>query len=237
RAGRSPFTADRNHLHHRLLTLGFAHREAVLLIYILQVGLVLLAYVLRFELDSQILLAFLVFAALVLGSLRWATRSHWRVAHVQYLDRFRTQLNSFQPATPAPALSVGGMTTCLTVYAATVLGSSDHVGMDLGLLWFALLMVFLFLCSWRSERSLSWFERAAAYVSVVLLVYLDQTMHHKPPLLTALSWTFIGITGAAALLRFWLSASHRFEVTTLDLIVIFIGIVLPNLPGSIVLPA
>jgi len=33
-------------------------------------------------------------------------------------------------------------------------------------------------------------------MSVVLLVYLDQTMPHKPPLLSTLSWTCIGITGA-----------------------------------------
>src|SRR6202012_1110487 len=71
---------------------------------------------------------------------------------------------------------------------------------------------------------------------VVLLVYLDQTMPHKPHLLTALSWICIGITGAAAVVRFWLSPTRRFELTTLDLIVLFIALVLPNLPGSIPLP-
>jgi len=81
------------------------------------------------------------------------------------------------------------------------------------------------------------FERAAAYVSVVLLVYLDQTMPAKPLLLTELSWTIIAITGVAAVVRFWLSQRGRFELTTLDLIVIFIALVVPNLPGSIALPA
>jgi UDP-GlcNAc:undecaprenyl-phosphate GlcNAc-1-phosphate transferase len=32
-AGRSPFSADRGHLHHRLLDLGLSHRQAVLAIY------------------------------------------------------------------------------------------------------------------------------------------------------------------------------------------------------------
>ena len=32
-AGQSPFTADRGHLHHRLLDLGLGHRDAVLVIY------------------------------------------------------------------------------------------------------------------------------------------------------------------------------------------------------------
>jgi hypothetical protein len=74
-------------------------------------------------------------------------------------------------------------------------------------------------------------------MSVVLLVYLDQTTPHKPPFLTTLSWTFIGITGAAALVRFMLSPARRFELTTLDVIVIFVALVLPNLPGSLSLPA
>jgi UDP-GlcNAc:undecaprenyl-phosphate GlcNAc-1-phosphate transferase len=34
-AGRSPFSADRGHLHHRLLDLGLSHRQAVLVIYAL----------------------------------------------------------------------------------------------------------------------------------------------------------------------------------------------------------
>ena len=33
RAGRSPFSADKLHLHHRLLELGHSHRRSVLLIY------------------------------------------------------------------------------------------------------------------------------------------------------------------------------------------------------------
>ncbi|MGH8966199.1 MAG: glycosyltransferase family 4 protein, partial [Actinomycetes bacterium] len=34
RAGRSPFAADKQHLHHRLLEIGHSHRRAVLLIYL-----------------------------------------------------------------------------------------------------------------------------------------------------------------------------------------------------------
>jgi UDP-GlcNAc:undecaprenyl-phosphate GlcNAc-1-phosphate transferase len=239
RAGRSPFAADSTHLHHRLLALGFAHREAVLLIYILQVALVLLAYFLRFDLDSEIVLTFCTFAAVVLGLLRWATHSGWRLRQVTSSKSIPAiQANGGSPvAARMPALTLVVMVTCLLVYAMTVVVSSGHVGIDLGLMCLGMLIVLLLLSSWRAERSLSWFERAAAYCSVVVLVYLDQTMPHKPPLLTTLSWTFIGITGAAAFMRFWLSPTRRFELTTLDVIVIFIAIVLPNLPGSVNLPA
>ena len=76
-------------------------------------------------------------------------------------------------------------------------------------------------------------------MSVVLLVYLDQTAHDKTSLITTASWTLIAITGAAAIARFSLSPTRRFELTALDLLVVFIALVVPNLPGSfaIALPA
>jgi UDP-GlcNAc:undecaprenyl-phosphate/decaprenyl-phosphate GlcNAc-1-phosphate transferase len=237
RAGRSPFSADSNHLHHRLLALGFAHREAVLIIYMMQVGLVLLAYSLRFESDVEVVIAFCAFTLAVLGSLRWASHSGWRLGQVARTEGIRRYINGFTPAARVPALALGVMTTCLAVYATTVLASTRSVGTDLGLMCLAMLIVLLLLVSWKAERSLKVFERAAAYISVVLLVYLDQTIPHKPLLLNTLSWTSIGITGLAALARFWLSPMRRFELTTLDLIVIFVALVLPNLPGSIALPA
>jgi UDP-GlcNAc:undecaprenyl-phosphate GlcNAc-1-phosphate transferase len=40
---RSPFSPDRGHLHHRLLDVGLSHRQTVLLIYAICVGLALLA--------------------------------------------------------------------------------------------------------------------------------------------------------------------------------------------------
>jgi len=40
--GTSPFSADRNHLHHHLLDLGIGHKKTVLIIYLFSVGVILL---------------------------------------------------------------------------------------------------------------------------------------------------------------------------------------------------
>ena len=45
-SGRSPFTPDRGHIHHRLLDLGLSHRQTVLLIYGICIGLAVLTFVL-----------------------------------------------------------------------------------------------------------------------------------------------------------------------------------------------
>jgi UDP-GlcNAc:undecaprenyl-phosphate/decaprenyl-phosphate GlcNAc-1-phosphate transferase len=45
-SGRSPFSADRGHFHHRLLDLGLSHRQAVLLIYLIGILLAVGGFVL-----------------------------------------------------------------------------------------------------------------------------------------------------------------------------------------------
>src|SRR5260370_138114 len=53
--GRSPFSPDKNHIHHKLLALGFGHHEAVMVIYSMQATLFVAAYFMRFESDLTIL--------------------------------------------------------------------------------------------------------------------------------------------------------------------------------------
>lgn len=55
--GRSPFSADRNHIHHRLLDLGFGHKKTVLIIYGYSILLIILALLVRFQRPN---LAFLI---------------------------------------------------------------------------------------------------------------------------------------------------------------------------------
>ena len=44
---RSPFSPDRNHVHHFLLELGFSHRKITMLCVGFNIGFILLAYTLR----------------------------------------------------------------------------------------------------------------------------------------------------------------------------------------------
>lgn len=238
-AGRSPFAADSNHLHHRLLALGFAHREAVATVYLLQVGLVLLAYFLRYESDGEVIATFGGFAVLVLGLLAWTSRAGWRLHEGHRTGRTRLDMRAVIASPRLPEIALGVTATCLAAYATTVVAESTRVSVDVGVLSGAMLVLLLLLIlgARKPGGPLQWVERAVAYVSMVLLVYLDQTTPHKPPLLTTASWTLIGATGIAAVVRFWLSPTRRFEVSALDVLVLFIALVLPNLPGSIALPA
>ena len=65
--GRSPFSADRGHIHHRLLDLGLTHRQTVLLIYAICAGLGTLSLVLSGSGQLYAFLgAFVVFGLVIL---------------------------------------------------------------------------------------------------------------------------------------------------------------------------
>jgi len=55
RQGQSPFHADRNHLHHQFLNLGFSHAQSVLIIATINIIMIVLAWLLRKQNDLLIL--------------------------------------------------------------------------------------------------------------------------------------------------------------------------------------
>jgi UDP-GlcNAc:undecaprenyl-phosphate GlcNAc-1-phosphate transferase len=66
-SGRSPFSADRGHIHHRLLELGLTHTQTVLLIYAICAGLGALSLLLSGTGQLYAFLgAFLVFGIAIL---------------------------------------------------------------------------------------------------------------------------------------------------------------------------
>src|SRR5262249_5888919 len=135
RAGRSPFSADRNHLHHKLLGLGFAHAEAVAVIYLLQVALFLVAYFLRFESDLTILAVFAAFAAAALGALRWAEGSGWRAHSGQALPLISWFIGWLRraSATVLPTATMWIIGIGIAVYATAAVAGAGRISLDLGI--------------------------------------------------------------------------------------------------------
>ncbi|CAN5480394.1 MraY family glycosyltransferase [soil metagenome] len=76
--GRSPFQADRNHIHHQLLDLGLSHREASLTLYLVNIGFILIALALR-NFSSLALLYILLAMAVLLSTvpfvLKWLNKA------------------------------------------------------------------------------------------------------------------------------------------------------------------
>lgn len=61
KSGRSPFSPDRNHLHHQLMKSGLPHYRAVAVIYLMQVFLLCVSYLLRYESNLTLLVFYVSF--------------------------------------------------------------------------------------------------------------------------------------------------------------------------------
>lgn len=236
---RSPFSADKNHIHHKLLAMGFGHHEAVMVIYVLQAALFLLAYFLRFESDLLILGVVTIFFALSITVFQTAARSGWqlrrgsRASADSGLSRLVTRL---QAPEMLPRLSYRVIAWALSIYAVLIVLKTARFSSDLRLLISALLAVAVgFLVILRS-RPLSLAEKAVVYVTATVLVYLDALVDTPDRFISVLTWVAVAAAAIASAVRLRLHNDRRFQVTPLDLIVLFMALVVPSLPGTLHLP-
>src|SRR5450759_4310708 len=179
RAGRSPFSADRNHFHHRLLDLGFDQYEVVTVIYSVQCLLLLLAWQLRYENDLLIVASFVGFAVLFTGGLLRLERVgwRWRVADTaSYRSSPLARLRAWLGAPERfPRWSIRAVGLCAVVYLLGVAFYAERVPRNFG--WLSALCLVSLLLSGRWPRSAfadTWLLRSPLYVAVMVAVYLDQ---------------------------------------------------------------
>jgi UDP-GlcNAc:undecaprenyl-phosphate GlcNAc-1-phosphate transferase len=80
RGGMNWFRATKNHIHHRLLELGFVHQESVVIIYSIQTLCVLSAIALRHKSDWVIALVYLTICGLTYFIVGLAEKSGWKIS-------------------------------------------------------------------------------------------------------------------------------------------------------------
>jgi UDP-GlcNAc:undecaprenyl-phosphate/decaprenyl-phosphate GlcNAc-1-phosphate transferase len=237
--GRSPFSPDKNHIHHKLLSLGFGHHEAVMVIYVVQAALFLCAYFLRFESDLLILGVVTIFFALSISVFQWATRSGWQFRNSSDASRespVSRFITAIQRPNLLPRLSYRAIAWALALYAGLVVIKTAKFSSDLRLLISALLAMTIGSLVILRGRPLSIAEKGVVYVTATVLVYLDAAVAAPDRILSALTWIAVSVAAIAAAVRLRLTNDRRFQVTPLDLIVLFMALVVPSLPGTLHLP-
>jgi UDP-GlcNAc:undecaprenyl-phosphate GlcNAc-1-phosphate transferase len=83
---------------------------------------------------------------------------------------------------------------------------------------------------------LSLAEKAIVYVTATVLVYLDALVDTPDRFISVLTWVAVAAAAIASAVRLRLHNDRRFQVTPLDLIVLFMALVVPSLPGTLHLP-
>ena len=229
---RSPFSPDKNHIHHKLLAIGLDQYEAVFIIYLLQSSFVALAYFMLYESDALLTLIYLVISVVVLGIFQLATVSSWQVKRIQVRhDSTLKQLINFLRKT---GLLVAVPTNTLVVLVPILfllpVVFSPQISFDMAILAVILLLVLLGAIISRTQNIML-LEKAVVYVVAVLSVYQLMQVPLTSPLLTVMQWLYV-LLFLSFVLRIRFSHESTFQVTPLDYLVIILIIIVPNLPEA-----
>jgi UDP-GlcNAc:undecaprenyl-phosphate GlcNAc-1-phosphate transferase len=239
REGRSPFVADRNHLHHRLLDLGLDHHEAVAAIYLAQIAFTIAAWFMRYESDVTIVAVFAI-TATALSALVLRGRRRVRRSGSPTDDPAAFRLGAFVKRRFGEGQlrrwATRAVVIALLVYSSITVVGAAVTATDIRLLAVAVaigLAVFVWLRGGRGSPNVA--ERAALYVGIVLIAYADLTWSTRPPWVAIAQWVLFPLLAAGVALNLRLSP-QRFNITPLDVLVLFLALIIPNLPGTIVYP-
>jgi UDP-GlcNAc:undecaprenyl-phosphate GlcNAc-1-phosphate transferase len=231
--GVSPFKADKNHFHHRLMRLGLRHAEAVVTIYCLQFTLVMSAFLLRFHSEWTLLSIYLSFSAAVLLGFLWADRMGWTLPRGDLLDRLiKGHLKVFVER-QVPIKFCYGMLevgTPLVLFlcclaADTVPSYVGHVALGLllglGLTWM------------MSRRWLTGMLRLILFVLTPYMVYLAHI--HLPQLVSpraqlAYDLTFGLVAFMAVMTLKFTRRRQGFKANPSDLLIIFTFVLVTSIP-------
>ncbi len=227
--GRSPFVADKNHLHHKLLAMGLSHYEAVLMIYFVQAMLVTLAYLLRWQSELAILGTYCFVSALILfpflRSRAWKIQSNRLLKRA---DRFLTQTSTI---TSSPWLTIQPIRFLGIAVPAFLIVSvflPKRVPDDMAYVASILFAVLLF-GLWLSPRTSTLVVRGGLYVGSTFIMYLSEQPAASTDILSPIHVFFFGLALLVTLtIRF--NSEHRFQTTPLDYLMVLLAVMVPALP-------
>lgn len=225
---RSPFSPDRNHLHHQIMALGFRHNEAVAIIYVLQISLLTLAFTLRYAQDGLLLGVYLVFSFGLISLLAFARCHGWQIRHERspsFADRRNLVLRKLGWFHRNSSQIIQLMMALLLILPVAYPHLSTPTADSLGIILIAIVLI----AAISYPKIPAWSTRLSIYSASVLCVYL---MTINPQLNEYARWinaAFIALAGVLAL-AIRMTRQEHFRLDTQDLLILSMILIVPMLP-------
>jgi UDP-GlcNAc:undecaprenyl-phosphate GlcNAc-1-phosphate transferase len=235
RAGRSPFSPDRNHIHHRLLARGLSHREAVAAIYLAQTMLVVSAIIFRNQSDLVIMSVYAV-VCLICGTGYFLLRRRTAPAAVPTLAAGA----SAEPGAVRPKSSrveflrvwlIRYIAASLITYLLAGAVILDSATMDLAIIALACAALAVVLGLWPRMAMIS--ARLTSYLAVISVSYLSATASHLPWLSSIYFYLWLASIALAIALVMASRARNLFNPSPQDLLTILVVLAMVALPATI----
>ena len=233
--GRSPFVADKNHFHHKLIRLGLYHTEAVFVIYILQAFLVTSAFVFRFHSEWLLLILYLTFSGLILMGFFIAGRTRWNIKRYDFVDRvIKGKLRVLREKNILVRISFRILE--YGIYLLLLFTCFLSTSMPRNVSFFAIGFLGLLLLVWLFKKQwIGFMLQLALYLLIPFVIYLSEAnmapwMHN--PLVQPYNLSF-GFLALFVILTLKFTRRRKgFKITPMDFLILFIALVVPNLPDE-----
>jgi len=230
--GRSPFRPDKRHIHHKLLSAGLDHYEAVSCIYLVQSTMVLCAYIFRFQNDFMILGIYLLSGLFFLYLIEILNRHAIINRNRDRYSLFRRLMEQGDNRSQLIRFCAATGSTSLLVYFAIIIMEVETIPAEVMLISAVLLIAGgLITMVTKGIGGIGWL-RLELYLTCTLMVYL---CHINPPFdivvmraVNLLYAAFLVIT----FLGLVLPERGKQNITPLDYLIIFVMVVLYGLPEN-----
>lgn len=233
RAGRSPFSPDRNHFHHKLLDIGFFHPETVLTMYLIQALLVSTAFFLRFQSEWLILFIYLLLSVIISGFFYYVIGKERGGQPCQTLVHAKGRLKVLREQ--RRIVRVAFPLLKYLFYTLMLLGSfsTPNAGQKQGLSVVAAVLLFLLLRYLRPE-ALGTVLRMGFYLIIPYVVYGGDMI--APLVLGSpgdlmYSLAFVAMLMAGIIVSMFSTRQQGFRSTPLDFLILLIVLLVLVVPG------
>jgi UDP-GlcNAc:undecaprenyl-phosphate GlcNAc-1-phosphate transferase len=224
------FKATRNHIHHRLLDIGFLHYESVMFIYTIQFVLVISAIPLMYENDLLILILYLFICASVFFLLTWSERNKFKV-HVDATyrkDAISLIMDQYPRMRDVPIKAVEAGLSLFVIASSLII---SEVPKDFALSSLVLLVALMFTLNSRAFAFQIY--RLILFITIGFSVYLLTTfpsewLFEKVDLVMI----YFGIMIILGFLAVKTISSDEFKITPLDYLVIAVALFIEFIPGE-----
>ncbi len=232
--GMNWFRASRNHIHHRLLALGFDHYEAVVIIYSIQTFFVVSAVFLMYESDALILSIYFGVCTLIFTLLFIAEKQKWRAHKTKRLSSLAQIIDSIKRHrlfSVAPMRFVSLAIPALFILVGFI---ASQIPRDLGVVSVLLAMILLLYLALRRTKDTTILQ-VVTYVTATFVVYLETRYCRQwAPFVDTTEIVYFLLLATAIGITIRFGRKGEFKTTPMDYLVIFVvlfaGFLLHNLP-------
>ena len=230
----SPFVADKNHFHHKLMHLGLFHSESVMSIYILHASFVYMALIFRSKSEWFLLTLYFLFSGIITITVFLAVRNNWKINRFDFIDKIikgRLRIIKDENAIIKFSFQASEIVFISLLILSCFLPGQINIYFSYSSMVFLCLIILIWFIKKQWAHSII---EISIFLMIPFLVYFGEkdTVYLMHTTLKNAHTLSFGILTIFTLLTLKFTRRHGFKTTPMDILILIFALVIPNLPDE-----